>query len=185
MNFSFHRVSIRISFWFVAVISIMLILFPETQAFYCFMFCIIHEVGHLLAMLITGRKISCLHFGYFGIKICTDKSFIPAMKDAFIAIGGPMMNLIAASVLFPAGQNNLALINLALAFFNLLPVSVLDGGHLLSALFPESKVIKMLSIATCILLFLCGIVTAVYSKKNFTLLIVSLYLITGIAGQKD
>ncbi len=185
MKFSIRDISVEIGFWFIAVIALMLTLFPETQAFYCFVFCIIHESGHLLAMLLTGRKISALQFGCFGIKIYTHKDYVPSLKEAFIAAGGPAMNLIASSALFIAGKNDLAVINLALAFFNLLPVSALDGGHILSALFPDSKSTRMLSLILCSLMLISGLIIAVYSKKNFTLLIVSLYLLTGIADKNE
>lgn len=184
MRFYLRNVSIEIGFWFVAVIALMLTLFPETQAFYCFTFCIVHEFGHFFAMLITGRKISALQFGCFGIKIYTGSEIIPEMKEAFIAAGGPIMNIFSAAFLFLAGNQDLGEINLALAFFNLLPVSILDGGHILSALFPESKAVKALSFTVCIILLFAGMIIAFYSKKNFTLLIVSLYLLTGIAGKK-
>ena len=185
MSFKLRNISIDISFWFVAVIALMLTLFPESQAFYCFIFCIMHECGHLLAMLLLQRRITSINFGYFGIKIFTDKKFLPALKEAAIASGGPVMNIFAAAFLFIIGQENLAIINLSLAFFNLLPVSILDGGHILSALFPESKAIKVLSILCSVSLLISGIIIAIYSKKNFTLLIVSLYILTGIISKKD
>lgn len=185
MRFYLRNVSIEIGFWFIAVIALMLTLFPETKAFYFFVFCIIHECGHLFAMLLTGRKVSSLQFGCFGIKICTVNEFLPALKEAFIAAGGPIMNVFAAAFLFISGQQSLGEINLTLAFFNLLPVSILDGGHILSALFPENRTIKVLSLTVCIFMLFAGTIIAFYSKKNFTLLIVSLYLLTGIISKKN
>lgn len=185
MSFKLRDISIEVSFWFVAVIALMLTLFPESQAFYCFVFCIIHECGHLIAMLLLKRKVTSINFGYFGIKIFTDRKFLPEMKEAAIASGGPVINLFVAAILFIAGQENLAIMNLALAFFNLLPVSILDGGHILSALFPESKTVKTLSILCSVFLLISGIIIAIYSKKNFTLLIVSLYILTGIISKKN
>ena len=185
MSFKLRDISIEVSFWFVAVIALMLTLFPESQAFYCFIFCIIHECGHLIAMLLLKRKVTSINFGYFGIKIFTDRKFLPEMKEAAIASGGPVINLFTASILFIAGQENFAIMNLALAFFNLLPVSILDGGHILSALFPESKSVKTLSTLCSVFLLVSGIIIAIYSKKNFTLLIVSLYILTGIISKKD
>ena len=185
MSFKFRNISIEISFWFVAVIALMLTLFPESQAFYCFIFCIIHECGHLFIMLLLGKKVASIKFGYFGIKIFTDKKILPSLKEAAIASGGPVMNMFTAAVLFLVGQPTFAIFNLSLAFFNLLPVSILDGGHILSALFPESKAIKVLSILCSVFLLIFGIITAIYSKKNFTLLIVSLYIMTGIISKKD
>lgn len=185
MSFKLREISIEVSFWFVAVIALMLTLFPESQAFYCFVFCIIHECGHLFAMLFFNQKVTSIKFGYFGIKIYTDKKFLPALNEAAIASGGPVMNLFAAAFLFLIGQDSFAIINLSLAFFNLLPVSILDGGHILSALFPESKAVKTLSILCSVFLLIFGIIIAVYSKKNFTLLIVSLYILTGIISTQD
>ena len=185
MSFKLRDISIEVSFWFIAVIALMLTLFPEAQAFYCFIFCIIHECGHLFTMLLLGKRVASIKFGYFGIKIFTDKKFLAEMKEAAIAAGGPAMNLFAAAVLFITGQENFAIMNLALAFFNLLPVSILDGGHILSALFPESKSVKTLSLLCSVFLLVSGIIIAIYSKKNFILLIVSLYILTGIISKKD
>ncbi len=185
MKMRIADISIEISFWFVAVITLMLTLFPESQAFYFFIFCILHELGHLATMFITGKKARTITLGYFGIKISEDKRFLPPMKEAAIAAGGPCANIFLAAFLFIAGKETLATLNLALAFFNLLPVSVLDGGHILSALFPDSKAVQRLSLGCAVLILIAGITVAVYSKKNFTLLIVSLYLLTGTVCKKD
>lgn len=185
MSFYFRSAKINISFWFVAVIALLLILFPESQAVYCFIFCLIHETGHLAFMLASGKKVTEISFGYFGIKITSGRQFLHPLKEALIAAGGPIANIFLAAFLFITGNRQLATVSLGLAFFNLLPVSMLDGGHILGAMFPDSKVLKKLSLATVFTLLVTGIAVAVYSKKNFTVLIVALYLVTGIFAEKD
>lgn len=184
MKFKIADISIKISFWFISVITLMLLFIPESQAFYCFIFCIVHEAGHLLAMLLSGQKATSVEFSYFGIRISADNKLLSAFKNAFIAAGGPVTNLFSAAVLFPCGQADLAVINLALAFFNLLPIRMLDGGHILSSLFPDSKAVKNLSTICCVFLLITGVVTAIYPKHNLTILIVALYLLTGSILQK-
>lgn len=185
MSFHFRNTKIEISFWFVAVISLLLIIFPESQAVYCFIFCLIHEAGHLAVMLASGKKVTEISFGYFGIKITSGRQFLHPLKEALIAAGGPIANIFLAAFLFITGSRQLATVSLGLAFFNLLPVSMLDGGHILNALFPDSRTIKKLSLASVFILLIIGIAVAVYSEKNFTVLIVALYLITGILAEKD
>jgi Zn-dependent protease len=185
MSFRFRSARIDISFWFVAVIALLLIIFPESQAVYCFVFCLIHEAGHLAVMLASGKRITGISFGYFGIKITSDRQFLHPLKEALIAAGGPIANFFLAAILFLTGNSQLATVNLGLAFFNLLPVSMLDGGHILSALFSGSKVLKRLSVISISALLVIGIAVAVYSEKNFTVLIVALYLVTGLLTEKD
>lgn len=177
--------SFELSFRFVAVLTVLLTVIPESSAAYCFLFCILHELGHFSAMLICRKKIHGISFDYFGIKIITEKKFLPPFKEASIAAGGPCVNFVLASVLFIFGKENLAVINLALAFFNMLPISILDGGHILSALFPDSKAVRLISFGCALSLFIAGIGVAIYSKKSFTLLIVSLYLLIGTVCNKD
>lgn len=185
MNFRLRSTRIDISFWFVAVIALLLILFPESQAVYCFLFCLIHEAGHLAVMLTSGKKATEISFGYFGIKITSGRYFLHPFKEALIAAGGPIANIFLAAFLFLTKNPQLATVSLGLAFFNLLPVSMLDGGHILSALFPDSKVLKRLSIATVLILLFIGTAVAVYSHKNYTVLIVALYLLTGTFTEKS
>lgn len=184
MKLTISGISVKVSFWFIAVITLMLLFIPESQAFYCFIFCIVHEAGHLLAMLISGQKATAVELSYFGIKISADNKLLSAFKNAFIAAGGPVINLFSAAILFPCGQADLAIVNLALAFFNLLPIRMLDGGHILSALFPDSKAVRNISTVCCVILLITGVATAVYPKHNFTILIVALYLLTGSILQK-
>lgn len=185
MTLHFHSTKIEISFGFVAVIALLLIVFPESQALYCFLLCLIHEAGHLAVMLASGKKVTEINFGCFGIKIISGRYFLHPFKEALIAAGGPIANIFLAAFLFLSGNSQPATVSLGLAFFNLLPVSMLDGGHILSVLFPDSKVLKALSITTILILLFTGIAVAVYSRKNFTVLIVALYLLTGMLTEKD
>ncbi|MEE1066148.1 MAG: site-2 protease family protein [Acutalibacteraceae bacterium] len=176
---------LEINFRFAAVITVLLTVIPQSNAFDCFVLCLLHEIGHLGVMLISGRRIQGIRFDYFGIKIISDRKFLTPFREAAIAAGGPCVNFVFASVLFICGKESTAVLSLALAFFNLLPVSILDGGHILSALFPDSKAVRFISSGCAVLLLIAGIAVAIYSKKNFTLLTVSLYLLIGTVCKKD
>lgn len=184
MTLRLFKMAVEIDFWFVAVITLMLVLFPESHAAACFVMCILHEAGHLTAMLICGKKAEKIRLGYFGMKIVTEKKFLPPYKEAFIAVAGPVVNLILFVIFYFWGKTDFATISLGLAVFNLLPVTMLDGGHILTAFFPDSTAVRKVGITCAVLLTVLGVAVAVYSKENFTILIVSLYLLIGVICDK-
>jgi Zn-dependent protease len=87
-------------------------------------------------------------------------------------------------IFFLTGRTDIATVSLALAVFNLLPVTMLDGGHIISAFFPDSKLHKALSLVCSIALLGIGIFVALYTKENFTIMIVALYLLIGVISEK-
>lgn len=184
MTFFIAKIKVKVDFWFVAVITLMLVLFPESLAAVCFLMCILHEAGHLTAMLLCGKKAEEINLGYFGMKIVTDKHFLVPVKEALIAFSGPCVNLLLCAFFYAYGKADIATLNLALAVFNLLPVTMLDGGHIISAFFPYSKLHSRLSLACAVMLLLIGIFVAVYTKENFTIIIVALYLLIGVISEK-
>lgn len=184
MTLRLFKTAVEIDFWFVAVITLMLVLFPESHAAACFLMCVLHEAGHLTAMLFAGKKAEKIKLGYFGMKIVTEKKFLPPYKDALIAFAGPLVNLILFLIFHFRGKPDFATISLGLAVFNLLPVTMLDGGHIISAFFPDSTAVKKTGIVCAVLLTVLGLTVAVYSKENFTILIVSLYLLIGVICDK-
>ena len=71
-----------------------------------------------------------------------------------------------------------AQINLTLALFNLLPVSMLDGGRILSP-FVTERTMKIIGITVGIILSFFGALVAIYTRSNFIILVVSLYVLIG------
>ncbi len=184
MTLKLSKITVEISFWFIAVITLLLVILPESNAAICFLFCVLHELGHLTAMILFGKEAEKISLGYFGIKIVTAKRFLSPCKEALIAFAGPLANLIIFAFLFTANRKDYAFISLGLALFNLLPISMLDGGHIISAFFPDGKTGKSISIACAVFSALAGIAVAVYSKENFTILIVSIYLLIGVVCER-
>ena len=179
MNVRVRGVNVEISFWFAAVITLMLLFFPQSRAAECFLLCVFHECGHLFAMMLFGSTPKKIQLGYFGMKIVTGGRLLSPKEEIVIAASGPLVNLTWAAIVYLCGCKDIAAVSLGLGVFNLLPVPALDGGRILSQLVQNERMLKTVGFFFCAVLLLIGIAAAVYSKRNFTILAVSLYLLLG------
>ncbi len=125
--------------------------------YYCLFACSIalHEVGHLVAGLAYGYKISDVGILLLGIipigayVAHEDKKDISRAKKLQIALVGVEMNLLIAGVCLMVALQNYSLstvltwvanANVLLAIINLLPASSLDGESALSAVFGVNSI---------------------------------------------
>lgn len=145
MTFKLLGTKIYVSFFFFALLSLMLcidqtgILLPTLVATF------LHELGHLLAMKNCGVSPTAVRLIPTSVQIV--RPFCKQHGDeVFIALAGPLTNLLLSLVFFgifawtkAVSPLTFSLLNLILAVFNLLPVAGLDGGvvllHLLNRRF--------------------------------------------------
>ena len=179
MILRFKGTAVQIDFWFAAVLTFLLLFFPNGNAALCFVLCVLHEIGHLAAMTVFGSKPRKIQLGFFGMKIVADNKLVSPIKEIIIAAAGPAVNLMLAVILYFLKRNEAEILSLGLGLFNLMPVSMLDGGHILLAVHKNRKAAKITDCVCCFLLLLFGIIIAFYTKRNFTVLIVSIYLLIG------
>ena len=152
---------------------------------------LLHEMGHLLCMKWLDVSPVCVRLGLFGMEILEERrSREGYASDLCISLAGPLTNglcfllLLPVQLLFPSELCfRLLSINGILAVFHLLPVEPLDGGQALYALlcrrFPElwaRRLVSLLSFLTLLPLSLLGFLVLLRSRYNFTLLLVSGYL---------
>jgi len=143
--------------------------------------CLIHELGHLVAMLIRGQKPTAITFRGGGVCIDTPPESTPSL---FVLIAGSAANFgVFVGAFFVAGQPHdelfpimFAFTNLWIGLFNLLPIGCLDGNRILARFLP-AKVLRVIEVVTVI-----AVVTAVAAmifrgEVNFTLLAVMIYVI--------
>lgn len=184
MTFCIKSTAVEISFWFAAVITFLLLFMGNASAV-CFVLCVLHEIGHLTAMLIFGSVPKKIELGFFGMKIVTGSRILSPLKEIVIAAAGPCINIVLWLILYLSDKTQWAALSLGLAVFNLLPVPMLDGGRILVNIIGSEKSIRLIGIAVSLVLLIVGTAVAVMTKKNFTILIVSLYLLTGTVAVKN
>ncbi len=88
-----------------------------------------HEAAHLTVMRALGVKTERMRFGGFGIAIEAKYGLASYLKQAAVSLSGSACNIISAHLLSAHGELSAAC--LAYGLFNLLPLSMLDGGELL------------------------------------------------------
>lgn len=172
----------RLSLLFPALVTALLLWQPDGLAVSCLLASLIHEGGHLLAMMAVGVPPQRCTVGAFGLRIDLDNTLVGYEKNILISLAGPLANGVAAALLFWMSRPDTAMVHLVLAGLNLLPASALDGGELLRCgvclLGMETLADTVVRFTSALVLLPMATVSLwlFINKQNPTLLIVSAYL---------
>ena len=127
------RIKPEIRFSFPAVLSVILCTDSGGTALLCLLTCVLHELGHIIVMLIERNPPEKIIFYGGGIKLSGNVS-----KSIPVIISGCMVNFIIFFILWFLADNYIfrlfGTINLLTGLFNLMPVQPLDGYCLLEKL---------------------------------------------------
>ncbi len=99
----------------------------------------VHELGHLIVMLLLGVKPLEVTVGFMNFNICYNKLKTSYKVDIFISMAGIVFNLIFGAVSYFAGNTNLFVTNCVLAVVNLIPIKGLDGGNIINSIISAVK----------------------------------------------
>ena len=190
MKFTIRKTKVEITFLFCIFISLLLAFDKSGNVLLCFVFIVFHELSHVVAMHFCAVKIKRIAFETFGIYIEKEEKELSASKNFLILLSGCAFNFSACFCFVTAfclSEKNIflkcAIINFSLFAFNALPIKNLDGGDMLYLLLNEFELVKnplntvkSMSLATCALLFVLGVILCVKVRFNPSLIIVSLYL---------
>lgn len=129
------KIEINLKIFFI---MFLFFLFHYLDTYVIFLiFVIIHEMAHLICGIIVGGKPKSIYLNPLGVSL----EFYSYGKEKFLSkitlfFIGPLINLIIAIIfmrfnILPEYNNKIIYTNLALGFFNLLPIIPLDGGKIL------------------------------------------------------
>ncbi|MFI3326045.1 MAG: hypothetical protein R3Y35_07705 [Clostridia bacterium] len=176
IEFEITQTKISISFWFVASLTLMFLLDNGYNALMSLISIIIHELFHILFIYFFGGYVELMKFSLIEINIKTKLDMLKASQKFTIALAGPLSN-ICLYIVFKKIYNEFAIVNLAIASFQLLPINTLDGDKALEALGISNKIRQILSIFLTFLFALLGFYILLITKYNFSVLVISLFLL--------
>ena len=200
MSFNLFGIKIEITFLFMALISFVISLEAPSNVIMTIVSSMLHEMGHLVIMLILKYKPKKVRFELTGINIIRNQETeISTKSEIWISLGGPLMNfiivIICCAILCVYNDNSiltLACVNLILMIFNLLPIKKLDGGmvlyHSLSRKYDLNfsyLILKITSIVFISLIFIWGIYIFIVSRYNISLIIIAIFLVISLFSDNE
>ena len=176
LELRFQNCRIVIDFSFPAMLAILFLQADAGLLKQAFLVCLIHELGHGLAMCLTESGIREIRFYASGIRMKTKACLLSDGKLLAIYLSGPLMNLICA-VLFRNVSPLTAVLHLGMGVFNLLPYRILDGGAVLETFLENRPVCLKIRSIFCIILSAVS-VSCLYCLKiqNPSLYLTAVYL---------
>lgn len=188
MKLSLGKTALRINVSFAAVITLMLILDESGTCAIALFCCIVHEIGHIVCLLISGEKPAAVELSFYGIKLeRKEPSTLSTAEEMAVYAAGPIMNLVFAAFMMPFASEHseiksAAAISLCIGVFNLIPCIPLDGGNILSCflhyMIDGEKAKKLCFYASCAALASMAVTGVIifFRNGNFSLAAVTIYL---------
>ncbi len=181
ISFCVGKLKITVDIGFLAVIA--LVSMSGENCIAAFSACVIHEIGHIIQILLCGYKTEKITCSISGVKIITSSGRVHSVYEELgVITGGVTANIAAAVVMLAinSGKPDIFIVtNLILAFFNLLPYSCLDGGSVIKALVEykagyekQNTILKAAGIFNII-----SAVAACYFLRNLVMLNISVIII--------
>jgi len=156
---------IRVSGNILIFSALMLLVLPLPWLASAFLAALLHELAHLLVLMLFGGKITALTIDIGGTVI---DSFLPGRIQAFLSIlAGPLCSLFLG--IFLKSLPQLALCGMIQGIFNLLPFPALDGGRLWSLLSKSCKNRRrhtVISAVLAVILILTAFLAGIHAGYN-------------------
>lgn len=138
--------------------------------------CMLHELGHGLAMWATRAGVREIRFYAAGMQMRTNPFFLTVPQLLCIYVSGPAVNLLFAFLLRHQDTGTAAL-HLCMGCFNLLPFRMLDGGAALECLWEDKPGIQRVRQVFCTLLAAAAAVCLwAWKVQNPALYLMAAYL---------
>lgn len=185
MRFKVAGATVTIDFLFFFMVTLML-LYNGTATLMVLCLSLLHEAGHIAALLLLGGRIHTLRLSAFGMVMVPQSDALSLQEETLFVLAGPLVNLVITLLLAPFEAeciSQIAALSLLLGLFNLLPISALDGGkalwYCLQLYYKEStvaKAVRVISVLTLCLLALFGCYLLWQNHQNFSVLLIVVYL---------
>ncbi len=193
MKFKIFSTEINVSFFFMAVLTLALIIDKTGFVLPVFSATALHEAGHLAAMFVLRCQPKKINLIPGSIQIVRGFG-VKKEGELFILLSGPLSNLFFAAIAFilyyflrVSYLISFSAINLLIFAFNLLPVRGLDGGSILyltvSKIVSASKcevILDILSLLCGVFAVFLGVSGILMGKINLSLAVLGLYVIMGV-----
>ncbi|MBQ5765036.1 MAG: site-2 protease family protein [Clostridia bacterium] len=197
LDFRLFGIRFSVSVGFLGLLCLMLYIDKSGLMLPTLLSTLFHEFGHLLSLLMLNLKPKGVVFKVGAISIIGSFA-LNTRGELFLNLAGPILNFLLFFIFFgcylilgTAFTRDFALINLVLGVFNLLPVTGLDGGSIVSILLLKilkpltaNTVCIIISAITILLIFILGVNVFYTTKTNPSLILLSLYLVLGLLISK-
>ena len=188
-SFFIHRIRIRIHLFSLISVVALFLADSGVYSFIVILCAVLHEFGHIIAIHISGAKITDVCFLPFGMEIKTSGK-TGYIHDFFISLAGPALNLLTFSIcsaVFLFFKHPIILFcgicSLFLAVINLIPVRSFDGGRALKSLaflfFEYEKALKIIHFSelfSLIILCFAACVSVILCEGNISLAVICIYI---------
>lgn len=164
-----------------AGLFLLLLLFGSTA--FPLSFCaavVIHEGGHLLAARLMGAECRSFRIGLTGLILDFDYSRLTYGRECLIQLAGSGVGILSVWIAACFGERTVyyCVCALCLNIVNLLPITGLDGGAVLSSVLHMClddtvavRISRAVSLVTAVFLWVCALWICLRTEGNVTVLI--------------